>query len=676
MFLEFSRGVKVGDPTVTMPRMSRQANVIRRAFAVVVSLTVVAALSMPAAAADPLNSDPAAGPDVTMPWRSLGLPERVTLSGANTTQDFTVPVPSGFSPVRLRGLIHAPIDFGAGFVEIVDSTGRFLAAINLPAVVPEQAVVPFDVDVSAARVSASAMPLSFTVRQPLIPAPDRCGLGQQVMISDLDAVFVGAEPAPTSIANFLPPVLQRLTIYTPVDADDAEKQAALTLASAVTRLYRPQRIAVGVVDQQRGATPPAAPRFTRAVVVERGDAGLTVVNPDRSNVFLRVSGRGEQLSDQVSLMVDDLQSLVQVPEARVDQAAATQDNDRDEFSFGELGVSGETSVLRASTLTVGVDRSALGQGRVDGLRMHLLATHTPVSAMDSASVTVSVNGQAVKATPLTESGRVDVEFDVPAEFVRQRIAVDFDLTFSPRQLCSPTIAPVAFELDPRSTLSVRRGGDPLGGFGAVPSEFAPEFLVAFDGSSPDQLDYAVRAVSGIARLTGTPLTPRVVAVPDAADARTGAVIVANAATIDRTSLRPPIGGQGTEVQVGLSRELRAQVDRGLGSVQVFADEPRDRTVVLITTSGAWSLAKPLFDFIDGQPDGVSSLTGNVLAAGADGTVTNLSIGPTASPEPTDHDPRGVPWWAVGAAVLSLLVLLAVSAAVWWRRRRGSARNAL
>ena len=98
----------------------------------------------------------------------------------------------------------------------------------------------------------------------------------------------------------------------------------------------------------------------------------------------------------------------------------------------------------------------------------------------------------------------------PAELLGQRVNLDFALTFSPRQLCSPTIAPLTFQLDPRSTLTMRRGGQALGGFGAVPSEFSPEFLVALDGGSPNQLDYATRVVGDIARRTGTTLMPRVV----------------------------------------------------------------------------------------------------------------------------------------------------------------------
>ena len=442
-----------------------------------------------------------------------------------TPTRFTIPVPSGLTVTRLRGLIHAPVDFGAGFVEIDDGMGRFLSTVDLPAVAPDQAAVPFDVDISPARVSASGLRLSFTVRELGLPAPERCGLGERVVLSDLAAVFAGNEPAPTTVAGFFPTVLQRLTIYAPTDADDGEAQAVLTLASAVARMYRPQSTAISVVSQLRGAAPPPAPQFTRAIVVERGDAGLDLVNADRPNVYLKVSGRGGQLADQASLLVNGLQSLVQVADARIDKSGSNGVSDADEMTFGQLELDGKSSVLRTSKFTVGVDRSALG-ARTDSLQVHLLATYTPVASLDSASLMVSVNDQAVYSSPLNNSGRVDAVFQVPGDFLRQRIDLAFDLSFSPRQLCSPTIAPLIFQLDPRSTVTMRRGGPPLGGFSAVPSEFSPEFLVALDGSNPNQLDYATRVLADIARESGTALMPRVVDVKAAAGASTGALIVA------------------------------------------------------------------------------------------------------------------------------------------------------
>ncbi|MCV7154018.1 cellulose biosynthesis cyclic di-GMP-binding regulatory protein BcsB [Mycobacterium pyrenivorans] len=653
-------------------RTPKSRNTIGRVLCMLLAVLLTTTLGAPGAAhADPLNSDPAAGGEMSLRWTALGLPDEFTLVGANTNQDFTLPVQSGFSPRRLRGLIHAPVDFGAGFVEITDSRGTLLATIDLPAVTPSQAVVPFDVDIAAAQVSEATIGLSFTVREPVLPPEQRCGLGERLLLSDLSAVFAGVEPAPTTIATFFPPVLQRLTIYAPVAADDAEQQAVLTLTSAVARMYRPQTPAISVVSQPRGTAPPAAAQFTRAVVVENGDAGIDVVNADRADVYLKVTGRGDQLTDQVSLVVNRLQSLAQVTNARVDQAGSEGAADSDEMTFGQLNISGEQSVLRTADLTVGVDRSALGAGRVESLQMHLLASHTPVADLDSASVMVSVNGQAVHTEPLGDSGRVDATFEVPGELLRQRINFEFGLTFSPRQLCSPTIAPLTFQLDPLSTLTMRRGGPPLGGFGAVPSEFSPEFLVALDGSNPNQLDYATRVVAAIAQRTATTLTPRVVDVKAAADATAGALIVANAAAVKLTSLRPPIGGEGSAVQVDLSNELRADIDDGLGSIQAFADPPRNRSVILVTTTGAWSLVEPLFGYIDQLPDGWSSLDGDVVAAGADGTVTNLSIGTDdVVSSPSEETTTWPVWAAIGAGCVILAALLV--GAVLWRRRGRSA----
>lgn len=93
---------------------------------------------------------------------------------------------------------------------------------------------------------------------------------------------------------------------------------------------------------------------------------------------------------------------------------------------------------------------------------------------------------------------------------------------------------------------------------------------------------------------------------------------------------------------------------------------------MVTTNGAWPLVDPLFGYVDQLPDGWSSLDGDVLAAGADGIVTNLSIDPgdASSNSPTDTTP-----WPVGLAIGAGCVALAaieLGAALWWRRRRGGA----
>ncbi len=150
----------------------------------------------------------------------------------------------------------------------------------------------------------------------------------------------------------------------------------------------------------------------------------------------------------------------------------------------------------------------------------------------------------------------------------------------------------------------------------MPSEFSPKFYVALDGTNPNQLSYATRVLTDIARQTKTQLLPQVVDVKAAADASEAALIVANANSLKQTTLSPPLGGTGSAITVELPTQLRTEIVRGLGSIQVFADQPRDRTVAVITTTDAWTLVDPLIDYLDRPDIGWSQLNGDVLAAGA------------------------------------------------------------
>lgn len=610
---------------------------------------------------------PDGAPGVTLSWSTLGLPRQVSLVSPNTNQDFTVPVPTGLNAIRLRGFINPPANLGPAYLEIDDVRGAFLATVGLPpSGVPTP--TPFDVDISAARVQDSGIGLSLTLRE-LDINNQYCGPLPQVTLSGLSVDFAGVEPAPTTLATFFPPVLERVTVYTPADADAAERQSALTLTSTLARLYAPQPVAITAVNQPRGAVPPQAVPLTRAVVVERGTAGLEVVNPGRPDVYLRISGRGDELSNQVSLLDNRLQTLAQSVAARVEQAGSARVATGDTVTFAQLNLRGRASILRSGTLALGIDRSALGRGRVENARVQLRADYTPIDKADAASVVVRANDIVVYRSTLDSSGQLNATFDLDGQALGERIDLTFALTYSPHQGCGELISPMAFQIDPRSSITLRRGGPALEGFDALPSEFSPDFLVAFDGTSPDQLNYATRVIAQIARLTKTPLTPRVVDVKAAAEARKGALIVANSSSLKRTPLNPPLSGDGSSVTVDLPQPLRADIDRGLGSVQAFADPARDRTVVLITTTAAWNMVDPLLDYIDGLESGWPQLTGDVLAAGASGTPTELSIRTQA--EPSGSSGLGL-WGWVGIGALAVAVGGALAVALWRRRRRSLA----
>lgn len=605
---------------------------------------------------------------VSLDWTTLGLEPEMYLS-PNSTSTFTVQVPEGLDAVRLRGTINAPMNITAGYLEIDNADGELLGTVELPPVT--QPATPLDVDISAAPVRSSSVELSFTVRT-LDNADRFCGPLQQVMLSNLSTVFAGTAAPADTIATFFPPVLERVVIYTPADADTGEQQAVLTLVSALTRLYHPQPLTITVDSVRRGLPPPPAGELARAIVVEAGGpAGMSVENAATPGAYLRVSGNGDELTTQVSLLVTQLQTLVQTAATRVDQAGADSTLTGDVLTFSQLNISGTTEVLRTGSMSVGTDRSALGTGRISGVQVHLIADYTPVPGNNTASVMIRSNGIVVYRAVLDSSGHLDATFDVDGPALGQWLNLDFALTYTPDVVCGPLIAPITFQVDPRSTLTMHRGGPPLGGFGAVPSEFSPSFLVALDGSGDDQLAYAARVIASIARLTSAPLTPQVVDLATAADATTGALIVAASDAIAQTSLNPPILAGDGAVDIALPTELRAGIG-GLGSIQAFSDGQRNRSVILVTTTGDWSLVDPLMDRISRSDGGWSSLTGDVLAAGPSGIPTNVTIRdvtavfePPAAPQVTT-DPKIL--WGAGAAVAVAIAVIAT--VIWVRRRRG------
>ncbi|MCV7055887.1 Uncharacterised protein [Mycolicibacterium gilvum] len=660
--------------------MKRRGIRVLSAMLILVAPSLSAGLHSGVAHAQPdVAAEAAAAPGLRLPWRALGL-EPETFLGADSSTSFVIPVPPGLTPTRLQGLVHAPMNIESSFLEVKDGDGRFLAAVDLPRASSAQAVTPLDVDISAAQVRAEAADLTLTVR-PLDNADQFCGPLQQVHISDLATVFTGAESSAATIANFFPPVLERAVIYAPDDADSAEQQAALTLASTVTQLYRPQPVEVRVVNHPRGATPPPAGQLGRAVVVETGgQAGLDVRAPGSPGAYLRVAGQGDELSTQVSLLVNQLQSLVQTASSRIDAAGSVEPARLDSPTFGQLGMTGRTDVLRTGSLRVATDRSTLG-GRIDKVTVNLKADYTPVPTDDSASVVIRSDDVVVYRTALDNSGRLDATFDMSSQTFGQWLNLDFALTYTPQESCGPFIAPITFQVDPQSTLTISRGGPPLHGFGAVPSEFSPRFLVAFDGSSPNQLAYAAAVVVSISRLTGAPLLPRVVDLKTAVDAKAGALIVARTGALKESSLSPPLSGEGSSVEVGLPVELRADFEDGLGSIQAFADRPRDRSVVLITTTDAWPLVDPLFNYLGQLEGGWSALTGDVLAAGTGGDPTNVAIRDAADPSQGSAVEQGTHtdfvgrWAPVGVAVLIAVSVAAIAAYLWSRRRRAATVNA-
>jgi hypothetical protein len=144
------------------------------------------------------------------------------------------------------------------------------------------------------------------------------------------------------------------------------------------------------------------------------------------------------------------------------------------------------------------------------------------------------------------------------------------------------------------------------------------------------------------------------------------LIVARSKSLERSPLQLPVGGDGSTVNANLPTALKADIDGGLGSIQTFADPPRDRTVVLVTTTAAWTLVPPVLDYLAGLRDGWADLTGNVLAAGAQGLPADRSVPVAAAAPAPEHSNGWTVWVGIGAGIV---VLTIVATLLWMLRRR-------
>jgi hypothetical protein len=414
--------------------------------------------------------------------------------------------------------------------------------------------------------------------------------------------------------------------------------------------------------------------------VDEPKPGVRLVT-DAGPPYLVFTGRGEALERQAGLFRDDLQKLAQTNSVAIESASSEPDEKTAKATFGELLISGSTTVLGENYIYLSFARVLAAATKPGIVDVHLLANYTPLDDDEKGTMIIAAGDLVLTTVRLDASGRVDTNFSIPADVAARNQDVTVTVRYEPGPGCTPLTLPMNFDIDPMSTAVVRRGAEvAMGGFAALPQGFIPKFQVAFDGSDPDELAHAATIIELIQRLSSTALQPELVSLEQAAQSDTSALIIASAEAAQRTDLDPPIAPQGDNLaQVDLPSSTVIDVDTGLAALQSYAQN--NRTVVLLTASGPWSLAAPLFGYLAGLPQGWRELTGDVLVVGQGAEPQNFTVrsdGPTMAglPSPAEvdvhEDSRGwYEWILLGAGILVVLAFIGGGIALLRRRSRPS-----
>ncbi|CAM3164781.1 Cellulose biosynthesis cyclic di-GMP-binding regulatory protein BcsB [Prescottella defluvii] len=604
------------------------------------------------------------GQSVTFP--ELGRAPDVSFTSDSAPVTVTLPVPDGLNARQLTGSLTTPMDFREGWLEI-RSDGRTVQRLEIPAA--NESGIPIRVPLDGLDVVDRTVTLS--IASHYIPIDQRCydrSRFAPMTLRDAAVVYDGVEKQPSSPAEFLPPILRKLTIHVADDTSQAQQNAALTLSTAIVNQYGSQPTLVELAAMPADGTLPAvAPAlFERSIVVGgSSQAGIGLQNAPSGVPLLRITGDDAALSSQVDLFVANLDGY-----AAASRAIATPDKKvpevaQDVVTLGQLNIGALTaSGLNRIEVPIEVNQTQLGRP-VRDLSAHLFGTYVPLPASRSGILTVSLGGVQLESAPLDSSGQFDVRVNVPDNLLTRYMTLTVALDITGDFQCGTSDAS-SLTVDPRSTVSSQLAVPPLpGGFASLPQTMLPTVDVGLGGNDLADLVRANRLLVQMQRSSYLPLQPRVRPFTEAATGTLPAILIAADGNVPQ-SVDQPLRSADPAL-------LALQGVTGTtpyGAIQVL--EPGNRTVVLASSNGAPGDLDALLGWLDADPARAPKLTGDVLIGPRDAAPFVIGVRVTDITAQADADgDSGIGAGAVAAiaAGTAVLAVIVVGATVWLRRRR-------
>ncbi len=630
------------------------------------AIVASAAVVVPGTAAAAPGDDPSLTSSPTLNLRTLGHEPDIALYGVRGSQTVTVPVPRGLVPAELVATVQLPVETRGGTLEVTQDQ-RVVSRVPLPA---DQS--PIAIPLAGARVVENAV--SVQLNSYLTMPDEYCAYDptNPLRLLNADVRFTGVEQPPTSVADFLPPVLDKLTLFVPTTPSQPESEAAIGIATAVVARYGAQRPAVDIVTTGGGPVAPPQP-LERQVIVREGDApGLSLQGPNSVPALL-VSGHAGQVTNQARLLSSDISKLAVQSKAVVGPLSGTPQLPSDHTTIRQLGQPGvNATALVNPRVTVPLDQTRLGRP-VHSVRIHLQGSYTPLPVSIAGLVTVSIGGQTIDRWPTETSGRIDRWVDVPDWLLQRYTNVDIAVQAAGNTGRCGEFQPITLTIDGETPVESKRANPPVpAGFQSLPQALMPRVEVGMDLGFAN-LRRAVQILTGLQRLSSRAFDAEVRPLADAAGSPNPALLISADGWNDpRITLPVAVGSDGviTVENVdgsGQSSTLTLDPTVGFGSLQsVYTG---GRSVLIATSSKAPQELDRMLGWLGGDVARWSGLSGNAAIAMPGRDPITLST-PVAQPGLSSvSDRKSLRLW-VGAGVL---VLAALGAGVvgWRGRSRGT-----
>jgi len=639
----------------------------RRAVALAGSFLSFAIVVAPVAAnAEPEPPPSAAGPTLTLP--DLGWTAPLAFYGSQGTAEVTFPVPPGLTPATLRATVEMPVNVRSGTLSVMQRD-RALVRVPLPADDERTVEIPLE------RVRVEDNAVTVTMRTYLVPEQGYClDPTNPLRLADAAVTFTGVETVPSAVADFLPPVLSKLTIAVPAGPNRAESDAAVGLATAVTAHYGQQPTEISVVPLDRPLPRPAP--FERTVIIRQGpESGLRLQAAPADNradfpavPTLQISGSDNELANQTRLLTSDIGRLAVSSRAVAGPLTSTPQLAGDVTTLRELGQPVVSAVALSPQVSLGIDQTKIGRP-VRSVRVRLIGSYTPPPNSVSARLVAIVGGETIDTWQVAPAGLIDRWVDVPDRLLQRYTTLGVVLNVAGNTGRCGEFQPLTLTIDGDSVVQSAAAVPPVpAGLQSLPQALMPRMLV---GIGPDAFADTVRAAAiavAMQRLSVLPIDTEVTSVDQALRSPAPAVIISAEGWTD-SAVRLPVSSDGGRITVngvadqGQSTTVTLDPEVKFASLQAFFDGRR--SLLVATSNSAPARLDELLRWMSADPRRFSALDGVavVAAPGRQPIVVGEQAGVAAAVAARGRNPL---WWAAGGAGLAAAVGVA-----WLMLRRKS-----
>ncbi len=642
--------------------------------ALVLLLLCVAPATAPAAPGDPDDvatsadaepadaTDPAPG-SARIGLEFLGASPTLDLPGQNYTFALTLAVPEGTSPTALQGRVSLPAYVTGGSIDVLQGE-KVLSrtpVVNTPG-------AALTLPLTGAVVDDSTHSISFALRSHL-RTDDFCEFDPNDMFRITAAAldFAGSPAAPRTVGDFLPPVLTGLTMYLPADPHPGEAAATVGLATAIVAQYASAPVEVRTRALARTTLRPPAdpdPYHRQIVIGEDLPGGLALGGGGR---YLTLGGT--DLLTEAAFLTSEISRLAMASAAIPGPQEKAPQLPRDVQTLADIGV-GDQQVTDIGwpTLAVGIDQTRLGRP-VKDLRVQLQGTYTPPPTGTGGRVVVRIGDSVIDSWPADQNGTFDRWVSVPNALVNRYT----ELRVTVERGDSRTGCGQAYV----SSLSLSSGGhletkpaDPAipPGFGSLPQSLMPRTQLAWTRGDVPDVTRAVSLMTGLQRLSPTPLGIDVVGMGAVNRSRPAVLIAADGTGLPALPL-PVTGDDKGRINVSYLNHQPAvtNVPRVMfGSLQMVSGDGVNMLVA--TSTEAPALLDQALDWLDADPGRWAGLHGIAMLTAAGDSPVFLAGPPTP---PSRRAQLSTAAWVGLALALAVVVAAAVAAALHRRRRRTS-----